>query len=125
MVEKVEPNVQNALRKYDEKIQENSPERSQHHAGGGPESLATASPLSPVRKPSLSPIRQFSLGLKTQGLRDTEKQGENLPTVNAFLLENNLRNVLQEIIDPIVCINKENNTRLGNLESVTKDIESM
>ena len=50
MVDKVEPNVQNALRKYDEKIQENSPERQAHHAGGGPESQASASPISPYGK---------------------------------------------------------------------------
>ena len=54
-----------------------------------------------------------------------QESGEKLPTVLAFQLENNLRSVLEEIMTPIVVINKENNTRLGALESVTKDIESM
>lgn len=41
----------------------------------------------------------------------------------AFEIETNIRGILEEILEPIVKINVENNTRLSNIERTTKAIQ--
>ena len=47
----------------------------------------------------------------------------DIPGVYAFEIETNLRGLLEEILEPMVIINKENNKRLFHLEHVTKEID--
>lgn len=42
-----------------------------------------------------------------------------------FTVESRLRILLEEILAPIVIVNKENNGRLVSLEKANKDIETM
>ena len=48
---------------------------------------------------------------------------ETLPRVYAFEIENNLRKLVEELLTPIVNINKDNHSRIANLETVTKAID--
>jgi len=43
--------------------------------------------------------------------------------VYAFEIETNLRNLVEEIVEPIVAINKANNARLAHLEKITKELD--
>ena len=40
----------------------------------------------------------------------------SMPRVYAFEIESNLRKLIEELLNPIVLVNKDNNSRLGNLE---------
>jgi len=46
-----------------------------------------------------------------------------MPKVFAFEIETNLRSLIEEVLEPIVLINKSNNTRIGHLEKVTKELD--
>lgn len=53
------------------------------------------------------------------------KEKSLLPGVFAFEIETNLRGVLEEILEPIVRINVENNKRLLNMEHTTRAINKV
>ena len=46
-----------------------------------------------------------------------------MPQVFAFEVEANLRSLIEEVLEPIVKLNKENNSRLGNVEMLTKQLD--
>lgn len=54
------------------------------------------------------------------------KNGLNsvLPSVFAFEVETSLRKLFEEVLDPILITNVENNKRISHLEELTKTLDS-
>jgi len=64
---------------------------------------------------------KLSLGRNKSYIDNCENADKmEIPKVFAFEIETNLRNLIEEIVEPVVNINKKNNTRLEHLENVTR-----
>lgn len=85
----------------------------------------TLQKISLVENEPLPPHLQRSPPTKLQKsyIEKAINQNKEMPKVFAFEIESNLRNLIEEVLNPIVKINKENNARLGNVELITKQLD--
>ena len=84
------------------------------------------SPKSPIVAKHSKTTRkgmQVSSSIPQTNLMDSLKNGNIIPTVQAFEIENKLRTIFKDLLEPIVIANKENHKRLNFIENVSKEID--